>query len=127
MDDDIPITVTMPPVDESGTLGEGDSLDASRTSSYSPLPPANHDLPLLEGGELDAQHHLSPGHYRTTSRTSFDSTMSSAENSSLSSSEEDPSGAYQDSVVPSQSHLRGATGNPNSNPICNKKVTAHCE
>ncbi|KAH9927957.1 uncharacterized protein BXZ73DRAFT_102465 [Epithele typhae] len=71
MEDDIPITVTMPPVDE-------DSLNGSMDTSHEY--PSDNQVPLLTGNDLDDQH-LSPDHNRP-SRASFDSIDSSAENSS---------------------------------------------
>ncbi|KAI0752700.1 hypothetical protein C8Q80DRAFT_1118046 [Daedaleopsis nitida] len=82
LEDEIPITVTMPPVDEHGSDTPRGSFDITRPSTmHTPHPLTANDVPLLHSNDLDAQH-LSPDHLPLTTRASFDSTMSSTENSS---------------------------------------------
>ncbi|KAI0372474.1 hypothetical protein BV20DRAFT_978286 [Pilatotrama ljubarskyi] len=78
----IPITVTMPVVDEQGPDTPEGSIDLTRqTSMYVPMPNTPTDMPLLHNNEYDPQHRLSavPSEYAT--RRSFDSVMSSDDNS----------------------------------------------
>ncbi|TFK79912.1 hypothetical protein K466DRAFT_504794 [Polyporus arcularius HHB13444] len=82
-EDGIPITVEMPPLDEHETDTPYGSVDLTRPSmTYSPVPHTPHDLPLLQGGDLDSRQHLSPDDRGMATRASFDSTMSSADGSS---------------------------------------------
>ncbi|RPD61685.1 hypothetical protein L226DRAFT_570273 [Lentinus tigrinus ALCF2SS1-7] len=83
MEDDIPITVEMPPVDEHGADTPDGSLDLTHPPTmYAPVPPTSNDVPLLHGGDLDSRQHLSPDHPGMATRASFDSAISSAEDSS---------------------------------------------
>ncbi|KAI0717903.1 hypothetical protein C8T65DRAFT_571237 [Cerioporus squamosus] len=83
MEGDIPITVEMPPVDEHETDTPYGSVDLTRPSTvYSPVPHTPHDLPLLQGSDLDSRQHLSPDHPGMATRASFDSMISSAEGGS---------------------------------------------
>ena len=83
MEDDIPITVEMPPVDEHGGDTPDGSLDLTRPSTvYSPVPHTANDVPLLHGSDLDSRQHLSADHPGMATRASFDSAISSADGSS---------------------------------------------
>ncbi|KAI0356926.1 hypothetical protein OH77DRAFT_181225 [Trametes cingulata] len=78
----IPITVTMPVVDEQGPDTPEGSIDLTRPNSmYVPMPNTPNDMPLLHNNEHDPQQRLNvaPTDYGT--RRSFDSVMSSDDNS----------------------------------------------
>lgn len=82
LEDEIPITVEMPPLHEHGSETPRGSFDMTRPSSmYTPLPHTANNVPLLHNNEFDMQH-LSPDHPALATRASFDSINSSAENSS---------------------------------------------
>ncbi|KAI0767413.1 hypothetical protein C8Q74DRAFT_1280239 [Fomes fomentarius] len=82
LEDEIPITVEMPPLDEHESETPRGSFDMTRPSSmYTPLPHTANNVPLLHNNESDMQH-LSPNHPALATRASFDSINSSAENSS---------------------------------------------
>ncbi|KAI0634227.1 hypothetical protein C8Q77DRAFT_737882 [Trametes polyzona] len=78
----IPITVTMPVVDENGRDTPDGSFDHTRPSSeYVPMPESPNDEPLLQNEEHNAQQHLGVALDLSATRGSFDSVMSSEENS----------------------------------------------
>lgn len=75
----IPITVTMPAVDERADTPDG-SFDHTRPSSeYVAMPESPNDEPLLQNSE----QHLNVASNDTTTRRSFDSAMSSDENAQM--------------------------------------------
>ncbi|KAI0772828.1 hypothetical protein BD413DRAFT_35132 [Trametes elegans] len=77
----LPITVTMPVVDEHAADSSEGSLELTRTNSaYTPMPESPTDMPLLHNDEAESQQHLSPGHIDHAPRSSFDSAMSFEEN-----------------------------------------------
>ncbi|KAI0672324.1 hypothetical protein C8Q78DRAFT_990792 [Trametes maxima] len=79
----VPITVTMPAVDEQGVESPEGSIDLARpTSEYVPMPNTSNDVPLLQNNEHDP-HHLGVEAHDLGSRRSFDSIMSSEENSQV--------------------------------------------
>ncbi|KAI0649946.1 hypothetical protein C8Q79DRAFT_1006267 [Trametes meyenii] len=79
----VPITVTMPAVDEQGVESPEGSIDLARpTSEYVPMPNPSNDVPLLQNNEHDP-HHLGVEAHDLGSRRSFDSIMSSEENSQV--------------------------------------------
>ncbi|KAL1948485.1 hypothetical protein VTO73DRAFT_12560 [Trametes versicolor] len=72
----IPITVTMPAVDERADTPDG-SFDHTRPSSeYVAMPESPNDEPLLQ----DSEQHLNVASNDTATRRSFDSAISSDEN-----------------------------------------------
>lgn len=79
----IPITVTMPMVDENIADTPEGSFDLNRPSSeYLPMPDSPHDEPLLPNGEHESQQHLTATPDDPATRRSFDSVLSS-ENSQV--------------------------------------------
>ncbi|KAI0705327.1 hypothetical protein C8Q76DRAFT_163922 [Earliella scabrosa] len=90
----------MPPVDEHGADTPRGSFDMTRPPTmYSPLPHTPNDVPLLHHTELDSHHHLSPDHPAMATRASFDSMMSSAENSSQQQHYLDDAPAYETVIL----------------------------
>ncbi|CDO74429.1 hypothetical protein BN946_scf184880.g3 [Trametes cinnabarina] len=81
----IPITVTMPPVDEHGSDTPDGSFDLTRPGSmYAQLPNASHDDPLLQSTEHESQQELlGVVGNDPSSRRSFDSMISSEDNSQV--------------------------------------------
>ncbi|TBU42212.1 hypothetical protein BD309DRAFT_981411 [Dichomitus squalens] len=81
--DDIPITVEMPPLDEQADETPRGSFDLTAPSSmYSPIPPTANDQPLLRNGEHESQQNLTVDGRIIGTRASFDSGVSSADDSS---------------------------------------------
>ncbi|TBU23614.1 hypothetical protein BD311DRAFT_69146 [Dichomitus squalens] len=81
--DDIPITVEMPPLDEQADETPRGSFDLTAPSSmYSPIPPTANDQPLLRNGEHESQQNLTVDGRVIGTRASFDSGVSSADDSS---------------------------------------------
>ncbi|OSC99692.1 hypothetical protein PYCCODRAFT_804260 [Trametes coccinea BRFM310] len=81
----IPITVTMPAVDEHSLETPDGSFDLTRPGSmYNPIPNASHDDPLLRSNEHESQQQLlGVSAHDLSTRRSFDSVMSSEENSQV--------------------------------------------
>ncbi|KAI9056348.1 hypothetical protein FKP32DRAFT_1615873 [Trametes sanguinea] len=79
----IPITVTMPAVDEHSIETPDGSFDLTRPGSmYSSIPNASHNDPLLRSNEHESQQQLlGVATHDLSTRRSFDSVMSSEENS----------------------------------------------
>ncbi|KAI0325511.1 hypothetical protein GY45DRAFT_1356708 [Cubamyces sp. BRFM 1775] len=80
----IPITVTMPAVDEHDQDTPEGSIDLGRPGSvYVPIPHTSTDVPLLDSHEHDPHQHLDAPPNGLSTRRSFDSVMSSEENSQV--------------------------------------------
>ncbi|KAH9903445.1 hypothetical protein C8Q73DRAFT_662207 [Cubamyces lactineus] len=80
----IPITVTMPAVDEHDNDTPEGSIDLGRPGSvYVPIPNTSNDVPLLDSHEHDPHQHLDAPPNGLSTRRSFDSMMSSEENSQV--------------------------------------------
>ncbi|KAI8989135.1 hypothetical protein BD414DRAFT_514819 [Trametes punicea] len=103
MDDmSMPITVTMPAVDEHGTESPEGSIDLTgRASVY---------VPLLHGNEYDARQYLNAEPDGVLTRRSFDSNLSSEDNSQGQYLDEAP--PYEAVVLDSAADLPSTTSQP---------------
>ncbi|KAH9854609.1 hypothetical protein C2E23DRAFT_858315 [Lenzites betulinus] len=108
----IPITVTMPMVDENIADTPDGSFDATRPSSeYVAMPESPTDEPLLQHGEHESEQHLTATHDDSATRRSFDSAISS-DNSHVNYTDDAP--PYE--AIPLNSSADSPTSSLPSNP-----------